>query len=200
MEKKTDLLRPFNLDAAKAGEPICWDDGESYEFLAEAGVDGDHAIRDVCGNIILTGEGALRMAPLTWLDGKPVYPGDVLRAVKHHRDVKALAMSLDCLHCDNAWAYALSDLAWPEDMPTEVGASGKHRRFYYVPIVLIVEGYEEVPTDIVERVMDSVVGMCPKGLEGYTYFENLPRVSFVKDSDADLYVAYDGTSFTVEEN
>ena len=199
MEKKTDLLRPFNPDAAKAGEPICWDDGRSCEFLAAAGVDGDHAIRDDRGNLGLCQAEDLRMAPLTWLDGKPVYPGAVLRAVNHQRDVTALEMSLDCLRCDNGWAYILSDLAWPEDMSTVVAAPEKPRLFYYVPIVLIV-GHEEVPTDIVERIMDSVVDMCPKGLAGYTYFENLPRVSFVKDSDADLYVAYDGTSFTVKED
>ena len=60
MEQTKDysLLRPFDLEAAKRGEPILWI---------------DHPIRWVA-----LSDKELRMAPLCWVEGRPVYKGDVL--------------------------------------------------------------------------------------------------------------------------
>ena len=56
--KNYSLLRPFDLEAAKRGEPILWI---------------DHPIRWVA-----LSDKELRMAPLCWVEGRPVYKGDVL--------------------------------------------------------------------------------------------------------------------------
>lgn len=86
MEHKKDynLLRPFDLEAARRGEKICdlkqqniskllfshkngvvleWEDGEvlTYGFQDSQ-----------------TGTENLFMAPLCWIEGRPVYKGDVL--------------------------------------------------------------------------------------------------------------------------
>lgn len=76
-EKDYSLLRPFDLEAAKAGAKVCYGsdgDCESVTFLAEAGPDGDHAIRDHEGNCYVEPDYGLKMAPLCWVEGKPVYP------------------------------------------------------------------------------------------------------------------------------
>lgn len=81
--KDYSLLRPFDLEAAKRGEPICYGACGDYgkvKFLAEAGPDGDHAIRDSDGNNYAEPSYALCMAPLTWVEGKPVYIDDVMYA------------------------------------------------------------------------------------------------------------------------
>ena len=80
-EKDYSLLRPFDLEAAKAGAKVCYGsngDCESVTFLAEAGPDGDHAIRDHEGNCYVEPDYGLKMAPLCWVEGRPVYPGDAL--------------------------------------------------------------------------------------------------------------------------
>lgn len=76
-EKDYSLLRPFDLDAAKGGAKVCYGSNGDYEsvtFLAEAGPDGDHAIRDHEGNCYVEPDYGLKMAPLCWVEGKPVYP------------------------------------------------------------------------------------------------------------------------------
>ena len=79
-EQKKDYskLRPFDLEAAKRGEPICDAYGNTLLFIAEAGEDGEHAIRAFCGNMALCEGKRMRMKPLAWVEGKPVYKGDVL--------------------------------------------------------------------------------------------------------------------------
>lgn len=81
MEQTKDysLLRPFDLEAAKRGEPIMGIDlswplifcgtttnGQVIfvEYADKSG--GDQKVDDI------------RMAPLAWVEGKPVYKGDVL--------------------------------------------------------------------------------------------------------------------------
>lgn len=72
-----ELLRPFDLEAAKAGAKIT-DGTFTFSFVAEAGDDGDMAVRFDWGNIALLPVDRARMVPLAWVEGKPVYPGDVL--------------------------------------------------------------------------------------------------------------------------
>lgn len=80
-ERNFDLLRPFDLEAAKRGEQLMrvlageWMD---VTFVAEGGDDGDHAVRKPDGNLIWGSAGNFRMAPLARVEGKPVYKGDVL--------------------------------------------------------------------------------------------------------------------------
>ena len=79
--KNYSLLRPFDLEAAKRGDAICWEDGD---VLLDVTVTGRGS---VCGR--WDGDDrerlwqddeldSFRMAPLCWVKGKPVYKGDVL--------------------------------------------------------------------------------------------------------------------------
>lgn len=79
------LLRPFNLDSAKSGAPICWH--SDAEVASNVFFTDDHIIPifkqsyDVgqCGLFNqVECDIFLRMAPLFWLDDKPVYKGDTI--------------------------------------------------------------------------------------------------------------------------
>lgn len=76
-QKNLSLLRPFNLELAKAGEPICRFDDNPLLFIGvgtkQIGV--EHKKTNVIASY---SEYDLRMAPLTWIEGKPVYKGDIL--------------------------------------------------------------------------------------------------------------------------
>lgn len=87
-EKNYDLLRPFDLDKFKAGDLVVWsleidEEVETGKFVA-----GPDCNRGIC---ILWDKDSglqtyddteqtefLRMAPLAWVEGKPVYKEDVL--------------------------------------------------------------------------------------------------------------------------
>lgn len=80
MEKNYELLRPFDLEAAKRGDAICWRDGDVIQDVTIT------SLGSVCGrwrsddNERLWQDDELdnfRMAPLCWVEGKPVYKGDV---------------------------------------------------------------------------------------------------------------------------
>ena len=78
-----ELLRPFDLEAAKAGAKITDKTEIEHTFAAEAGADGDMAVRDPQGNVFVMHLSEARMVPLAWVEGKPVYRDDVLY-VKNH--------------------------------------------------------------------------------------------------------------------
>lgn len=82
MEEKKDysLLRPFDLEAAKRGEPFVYWNGSPRQYLGGPDKTGRVAIMDDEGVIQLseTYQENYRMAPLAWVEGKPVYRGDVL--------------------------------------------------------------------------------------------------------------------------
>lgn len=83
MEKDYSLLRPFDLDAAKRGEAICTHSGNHLDFVAADENNGSHCVRigdrnSRSGRLSIWGHQRLRMAPLCWVEGKPVYKGDVL--------------------------------------------------------------------------------------------------------------------------
>lgn len=77
-ENDFSLLRPFDLEAAKRGEAICWYDGDKCTFVAEGDDEGGHCIRRENETLVLVRKSALGMAPLAWVEGRPVYKGDVL--------------------------------------------------------------------------------------------------------------------------
>jgi len=72
-----DLLRPFNLELAKQGEEICWshlDCPVTFIGVSQAGKIAFESENEL-GFI---SSSSFRMKPLTWIDGIPVYKGDVL--------------------------------------------------------------------------------------------------------------------------
>ena len=75
-----NILRKFDLEAAKNGQPCCYHDesGERYHLAGPDETDrvcmssrtnGDLRVEYVCD---------LRMKPLCWVEDKPVYVGDML--------------------------------------------------------------------------------------------------------------------------
>lgn len=93
MNNDYSLLHPFDLEAAKKGEPICHAAGTPVKFLAHE--QGHPHLKDWAvivlgpGGVFSHGENGqrwregssvydLRMAPLCWVEGKPVYKGDKL--------------------------------------------------------------------------------------------------------------------------
>lgn len=92
MENNRSLLRAFDLAKAKAGEAICWSNLHfSCSFIGEASY-GKVAMKNNVGFIEIVNTSSLRMKPLFWKDGKPVYKGDKL----WHKITKKFVV-VDCL-------------------------------------------------------------------------------------------------------
>ena len=78
-----DLLKPFNLEDALNGAELLSRDRETrakepLKLAAVCGPDGDYCVRDAAGNLYTARGSLLGMAPLAWVEDKPVYKGDVL--------------------------------------------------------------------------------------------------------------------------
>lgn len=82
-DKDFSLLRPFDLEAAKRGEKVCWHDTrETMESITDA--DRHIAVgRNKHGDIGVWEIARLRMVPLSWVEGKPVYKGARLWYIGH---------------------------------------------------------------------------------------------------------------------
>lgn len=92
MKKDPDLLRPFDMEKAKAGEAICWSNlSDSFSFIGET-AQGSIAGMTPKGVIATPFPQSLRMKPLFWKDSKPVYKGDKL----WHKIAKKF-IEVDCL-------------------------------------------------------------------------------------------------------
>ena len=88
-EQEFQLCRPFDLEAATAGELVCWDDGDKLKLVARYSMyeedtpDAEYVFVWVTGEC--TGTAAnyeqddVRMAPLTFIQGKPIYKGEYLK-------------------------------------------------------------------------------------------------------------------------
>lgn len=84
-QRDYSLLRPFDLEAAIAGEPLLW--GGQYipvTFVARGNRGKTNIIERPGGHggllseVCYAPDDYLRMAPLCWVEGKPIYKGDVL--------------------------------------------------------------------------------------------------------------------------
>lgn len=71
------LLRPFDLEAAKGGEDICWSNLHNPVIFVGATNSGKVAY-DSEGETGFSSSESFRMKPLCWIEGKPVYKGDVV--------------------------------------------------------------------------------------------------------------------------
>ena len=81
MKKDYNLLHPFDLEAAKRGEAICFYYG--FELLPLEYIAGPDARGRICvkypyGDFDICTPSQYYMIPLAWVEGKPVYKGDVL--------------------------------------------------------------------------------------------------------------------------
>lgn len=67
------------MEAAKVGDEICWPDGEDEDLSYISGPDAaDNICYSYDGKFFISISSNFRMAPLCWVEGKPVYKGDVL--------------------------------------------------------------------------------------------------------------------------
>lgn len=92
------LLRPIDVEAAMAGEPIVFKaSGVLRQYVA--GPDKSNRVRviDEYGliQVALWQEDSIRMAPLAWVEGKPVYKGDVLYVLGKPREVIGTSRSAE---------------------------------------------------------------------------------------------------------
>ena len=89
MEQAKDysLLRPFDLEAAKngvlltggAGKAHFFDGTATWKYIAGPDVEGNVLVEIICsGRFNLFPAERFCMAPLCWVEGRPVYPGDNL--------------------------------------------------------------------------------------------------------------------------
>lgn len=133
-EKDYSLLRPFDLEAARAGEPICALVNGGTKVAPRTFVAGP----DSMGYFVVVPEDGCyrfgraheyRMAPLYWVEGRPVYPGDVLWQTTLAGDVlkrKAKQISADGSYLEfdetGSWAMdgSVSKLSWAEPPPKPI--------------------------------------------------------------------------------
>lgn len=80
--EKFSLLRPFDKDAAERGEAVCIASGGAVRWLGRSGNGRENIVERMTegvGNVVkYAPDEWLRMAPLCWVEDKPVYKGDVL--------------------------------------------------------------------------------------------------------------------------
>jgi len=123
-EKDYSLLRPFDLEAAKAGVLLCDQSGSTLAGLLCCTPDSSGYFRawvDRIGGFVscLPGK-SIRLAPLCWVEGKPVYPGDMLEHAKHGEVVaKSRHASKGMLVVEKYDSLALGNLAWPRPKPVK---------------------------------------------------------------------------------
>lgn len=77
MKKNRTLLQPFDLKAAKKGEKICWSHIEDPVTYIGSNSKGQIAFESGTETNFTT-QDQFRMAPLAWVEGRPVYKEDVL--------------------------------------------------------------------------------------------------------------------------
>ena len=126
-EKDYSLLRPFDLEAAKAGAKVCWhEDGEvavDVMFVRDRVI----PLFEMCFSeeraAVFTHDDSrryLRAAPLCWVKGRPVYPGD---ALEHTRLGEVVAKSehanKEILVVEKYDGLAVENLTWPRPKPVK---------------------------------------------------------------------------------
>lgn len=106
-KKDYSLLRPFDLEAAKRGARLCWTEhGTEAEFIAGPDRDGEICVRHVIDNTLLVRRPDLfSIAPLCWVEGKPVYKGGRLYVDGYSGNVGQLgsATRFEGQHLHGTW-------------------------------------------------------------------------------------------------
>ena len=124
-EKDYSLLRPFDLEAARDGAAIVAlvDGGTKMEprgFVKGPDCMGYCVVVTDEGVYRLGKDHGYRMAPLCWVEGKPVYPGD---ALEHTRLGEVVAKSehanKEILVVEKYDGLAVENLTWPRPKPVK---------------------------------------------------------------------------------
>ena len=119
--RNLELLRPFDLESAKAGTLLCSEaamlNGEpAWKYAAGPDASGRIvAVKISDGNFAAASRPeAFRMAPLCWVEGRPVYKGDVLFHLRRRVRVVANRMDNDGFLCEEGCdsGDSLKNLTW----------------------------------------------------------------------------------------
>ncbi len=109
-----ELLRPFDLEMAKDGNPMV-SDYEKNELVYVAGphVDTEEIVVEYVAGYLIYYAKDLRMSPLCWLHEKPVYKGDKLWSLSYKQWVVVTGTHMDSdgdlfLDFDNDGDYWIS--------------------------------------------------------------------------------------------
>ena len=108
-KKDYSLLRPFDLEAAKSEYGIIDTDWDAVRYIGASSKFDEVCVEQTNGDLLIGVSSDFRMAPLCWVEGKPVYKGDVLYGVG---EKKPLTAELDGLHWNHdesqlvEWRYA----------------------------------------------------------------------------------------------
>lgn len=115
MEKDYSLLRPFDLEAAKRGEKIILMCGEPWPHNVKfCGASSNGKVVLIEFDDLSAGERyshQLRMPPLAWVEGRPVYRGDTIyttegRAVVVNNTYREYAVT------DGEWVVECRAATW----------------------------------------------------------------------------------------
>lgn len=128
-QKYFSLLRPFDLDEAKAGALVCWHDGD---VVVKSILDADdfRAIgRGIDGNVCMWAIENLRMAPLFWVEGKPVYKGDRLYSIDKWVTASGTIDHVGWTTCEDGYHRDTTRMTWSPPFITQTGwIAIKHQR------------------------------------------------------------------------
>lgn len=109
------LLRPFDAEAAKRGEPICYATSTTCverEYVAGPDAKGCICVKYPTGYFDVCAANQYKMMALAWVEGKPVYKGDVLYPTLGSKDEFRVTGFVDgCLVATN-WHFNPSALTW----------------------------------------------------------------------------------------
>lgn len=145
-EKNYNLLRPFDLEAAKRGEAVTFKTvPRVLHYVSGPDVGGTVCVKDEGGQFGLYKHEYLRMAPLCWVEGKPVYKGDVLYDKETRIPYKYIAHSIDSygrLRSDGTTNGTLEDPKYLSWTPPKVKREG------WINIYKGNDTYEYVSGDI----------------------------------------------------
>ena len=120
-EKDYSLLRPFEPAAVKAGAKLVV---ESWQGLLDYVAGPDKSGLIVCNNendvFVFVSKDRAKVPPLCWVEGKPVYPGDVLEHAKLGEVVaKSRHASKGMLVVEKYDGLAVENLTWPRPKPVK---------------------------------------------------------------------------------
>ncbi len=124
-DKDYSLLRPFDAEKAKAGEAICTDVGTVWKYIDGPDHFGTIAVRLQDDTIGCSTAEYIRMAPLAWVDRKPVYVDDCLYSNGLRCCVLgAGAENQDQLILTENGSYRTSELSWQPPKPKTFTLAG----------------------------------------------------------------------------
>jgi len=110
MSKDLSLLRPFDLEKAKQGELTV----SGCKYISGPDTLGNIVFESKDGKYILAHPKYFVMAPLCWIEDKPLYKGDTLYCIKTDMDSPVVVIKEIRKNtiCDNAIYFQNHDFKW----------------------------------------------------------------------------------------